>query len=92
MDHVVTWRSHSAAVLLATAPLAPATPGHLYSGCYTVDILIQSILIWRFYCNSIGDIICNRGLVLYNGTIDDFIYNRVLLAMSTGKICISLAL
>ena len=29
MDHVVTWRSHSAAVLLATAPLAPATPGHI---------------------------------------------------------------
>ena len=29
VDHVVTWRSHTAAVLLATAPLAPATPGHL---------------------------------------------------------------
>ena len=28
VDHVVTWRSHTAAVLLATAPLAPATPGH----------------------------------------------------------------
>ena len=29
------------------------------------------------YCNSIGDIICNRGLILYNGTIDDIIYNKV---------------
>ena len=29
VDHVITWRSHTAAVLLATAPLAPATPGHL---------------------------------------------------------------
>ena len=27
VGHVVTWRSHTAAVL-ATAPLAPATPGH----------------------------------------------------------------
>ena len=29
VGHVVTWRSHTAAVLLATAPLAPATPGHI---------------------------------------------------------------
>ena len=29
VDHVVTWRSHSAAVLQATAPLAPATLDHL---------------------------------------------------------------
>ena len=29
VDHIVTWQSHTAAVLLATAPLAPATPGHI---------------------------------------------------------------
>ena len=29
VDHVITWRSHTAAVLLATAPLVPATPGHI---------------------------------------------------------------
>ena len=29
MVRVITWRSHRATVLLATAPLAPATPGYL---------------------------------------------------------------
>ena len=51
VDHVVTWRSHTAAVLLATAPLAPATPGHLFRGGSPVLFRFAS----RVLCGGDGD-------------------------------------